>query len=225
MALRRLLTILVAMLLALGACSTDSGATSPDADEQPTTPAAAEYTQEEQAQIEEAESRARAYVAAVNEGRIDELAEIIGAPLQERDERHFQFHAALNASGTSWNLGECEVATASVALVRLECEHSYTEPVFVAAGAGESTWPFTLTNDELVAGDWVSLGNAFTDALGAYRDYMLEFHPADYALCDPAQQTGDFSEHGGIARVPECAPAMIEHQDAVIKWMAGQPTR
>lgn len=206
----------LALLLLTGACSSNGAVT---------TSAASEYTEDELARIEETETRARAYVAAINEGRVDDMAEIIGVPLGESDIRHIAFHAIINSAGTQWNLGECEVALVSTSMIRIECEHSYTEPVFVAAGAGESIWPFMLTGNWLKSEPWIPLGNDFTDALHAYRDYLKTFHPADYALCDPLEQTGEFSQHGGLARVPECASVMIEHSEAVVEWIeAGRPT-
>ncbi len=204
------------LLLLASACS----------DEEPAATTVTSVTEDDEAaRIADAEARARAYVDAVNEGRIEEMADIIGTALNERDMRHFEFHATLNSSGIQWNLGECEVDSVSSTIVKIECEHTYTEPVFEAVGAGESVWPFTLVGEQLNADSWIPLGSPFNDALHAYRDYMMMFHPDDYALCDPEQQTGLFSQHGGLARVPECAPMMIKHAEAVVQWIEdGQPT-
>jgi hypothetical protein len=223
MRITRLVVALSVLVVLAGGCSGGDAATTTTAAAVSTTTTG--YTEDELARIAEVEDRARAYVAAVNEGRTEDMAEIVGVTLGESDVRHFEFHAILNASGIQWNLGECEVASVSSSMVGIECEHSYNEPVFVAAGAGESIWPFMLIGDWLKADSWIPLGNDFTDALAAYRDHLKGFHPADYALCDPLEQTGDFSQHGGMARVPECAPVMIEHSDAVIEWIeAGKPT-
>lgn len=216
MRITRFKATVLALLLLAGACSDDTA---------PTTTSEGEYTGEEMARIEETERRARAYVAAINDGRPDDMEEIVGVPLGEGDIRHIEFHTILNANGAQWNLGECEAVSVSSSMVMLECQHTYTEPVFVAVGAEESIWPFVLVGDWLRVEPWVPLGNEFTDALSAYREYLETYHPSDYALCDPLEQTGEFSQHGGMARVPECATVMIEHAGSVVDWIeAGKPT-
>jgi hypothetical protein len=55
--------------------------------------------------------------------------------------------------------------------------------------------------------------------------YLEMSHPDEYTeLCDPRTQTGEFTEHAGIARVPECAELLVMHEQDIAAWIeAGKP--
>ena len=173
---------------------------------------------------QEALDRVAAFVTAVNAGDLDAIEESVGVPFSVGDRRSWEFHAMLNAAGTEWHQGECEVIDSADWFVNLECPFTYTMPAFVAVGASEAVAPYAFINGELRVHQWQSLGTDFTFALNAMVRYLQMLDPPAYEPCDPAAQTEDFTEHGGIARVPECAEVLVEHMDDIVAWIeAGEP--
>ena len=162
------------------------------------------------------------FIDAVNDGDVDTIETIIGDRSPVGGRRGWEFHATLNAAGTEWRQGDCEITESADWFVNLECPLTYAMPVFVAIGAHEAIAPYSLINGELRSPHWDALGLDFTFAQDAMVRYLEMV--GDYAACDPAAQAGDYTESGGIARVPECAEVLVEHMNDMVAWIdAGEP--
>lgn len=228
--------VAVAVALTLTACADDDGtaaasttATPPVTTTVPTTtiasaPATTTSTPALTPLEEEALDRIATYFVAVNAGDLDAIEAVLGKPFSVADRRSWEFHALLKEAGTEWRVGECEITGSADWFVNVECDMVNTNPVFAAVGASQAIAPFALIEDELRAHQWQAVETDFTFALNAQVRYLQMVDPEGYALCDPAAQTEEFTEHAGIARVPECAEVLIEHRDDIVAWIeAGEP--
>lgn len=175
---------------------------------------------------EEAVARANQFFAAVNEGRVDDLAEIMGAELNEADRKSYEFHRILIGNGYPWEVESCEAVDVGPATVFVECNMTNTDPVFTAEGASEVIAPFMFGGGVLLERGWVPKGESFSTPLGSYVSYLRAFHGDDYdQYCAPPAQTGPIRSHAGIARVPECGLVLSAHTNDVAAWVeAGKPT-
>lgn len=171
---------------------------------------------------QEALDRIDAFFNAVNSGNVDAMPDILGEPLSEARRRHFEFHAMFKATGVKWVPGTCEAQSVIGTFVTVECPMQNQNPVFVATGASSVIAPFQLRGDILRESSWVSLEVGFDSPDGPLRamvEYLETFYPEDYVFCDPDTQTGEFTEHGGIARVPECAEVLAPLLDDIAAWV------
>jgi hypothetical protein len=213
-----------------GADSTTTSATL-DASASPSTSAAVTDSPEQDpddfALQQEALQRVDEYFVAANAGDVDAMPDILGEPLSESRRRSFEFHADFKASGVRWVPGECEAGSVIGSFVTVECPMQNTNPVFVATGASSLIAPFQLRGEVLRESQWISLGVRFDAPEGPLRsmvEYMEAFYPEGYLLCDPDAQTGEFSAHGGIARVPECSAVLAPLLTDIAAWVeAGRP--
>ena len=233
----RRMTILSALTLVLAtACdggsatahSTIAPTTSGSIAPAPTTTAVVETTSttEDPARAEAeaaALERAFAFFAAVNARQVDELEEILGVPLSEADRRQWEFHSILKSVGFEWEVESCEISSTFGSIINVECVMHNGNPVFEVTGASEVIAPFTIIGDELRHSQWEPLGAGLDAPLGVMVDY-LTLYTDQYRLCDPGEVEGEFTEHLGLARVPECAEAVVEHMDDMVAWAeAGMP--
>ncbi len=172
---------------------------------------------------QEALERVHAFFEAVNARQVDELAEVLGVPLSESRRRHFEFHSILKSAGFIWKVESCEIASAFGSIIKVNCLMHNENPVFVATEASDVIAPFTILGEELREESWKPLDVGFDAPLGVFVDYLTLFTD-QYPLCDPGEIVGEFSEHLGVARVPECAEVIVEHMDAMVAWVeAGTP--
>lgn len=179
-----------------------------------------------QARAAEALARVDRFFAAVNEGRVDDLAEIFGAELTEADRKGYEFHRILIGNGYPWEVKSCEPVDIGPTTVFVECDVTNTDPVFTAEGASELTAPFMFGGEVLLEMGWVPQGESFSTPLGSYVSYLKTFHADDYDQhCAPHAQTGPVDSHGGIAKVPECGLVLSAHATDIAAWVeAGRPT-
>lgn len=199
--------------------------------EPPPSTTAARASEEDPGDIalgQEALARVEAFFSAMNEGDVGAMPGILGHDLSEAQRRHYEFHAMFKATGFEWVAGECEVVSIIGTIASVECPMENGNPVFQATGASSVIAPFRLVQDELSERSWVPLGVRFDAPEGPLRamvDYLKNFHPEDYELCDPANQTAEFTSHGGIARVPECAAVLAPRLADITAWVeAGRPS-
>jgi hypothetical protein len=235
------IAVMATLLLVLSGCGSDpstSSSTVPIATTRATTTTRAPATTttespqldpEDAALAQEAMERNDAFYVAVNAGDIAAMPDILGQPLSEADTRHWEFHADFTAAGTKWVAEDCRVKSVIGSLVSGECRLEYLNPVFVATGASSVIAPFQLRGAGGVFStpSWISLGTIFDGRDGPLRamvDYMQKFYPDEYPLCDPHEVTGEFTEHGGIPRVPECSAVLAPRLADIAAWVeAGRP--
>jgi len=168
--------------------------------------------------------RVYAYFEAMNARQVDELEEILGVPLSEALRRHLEFHSILKSVGYEWEVETCDITSAFGSIINVECPMHNGNPIFEVTGASDVTAPFTVIGDELRDLQWEPRDVGLEVPLGVMVDYLTLFTD-QYAQCDPGEVEGEFTEHLGIARVPECAEVLVEHIDAMVAWVeAGMPT-
>ena len=174
---------------------------------------------------QEAIGKAESWFAAVEEGRIDDLQEVLGE-LSVEDRLMWGFNAVL-ADSYPRELRSCEVTNTVGSIVTVECLIADSDPVFAATGTSELIYPFRYQ-------DGVLTWHTFRVAEGlrspfagpaAYVDYFEVFLPDEFAAaCSPASYTGDFVYNGYMVLAPPCANFIVRHAEDVAAWLeAGRP--
>lgn len=173
----------------------------------------------------DAVARIEAFFVALNEGRVDDMAEIFGQELSEADRLLWEFNAALERVYPR-EVGQCEVSQSIGSIIMVECPVTFTDPVTSATGVSEVIYPYRY-HDGVITWSQMRLaegtGSPFAGSK-ANADYLELFHPDDATACSFAADTGSAHFNGYLVLVPACADVLIAHASDVAAWVkAGRP--
>lgn len=165
---------------------------------------------------------AERFMAAVNAGDLGTIVEL--ADPDEADLRMWEMNAVI-ASEYPNDVGACVAAITTDELVRVECDVTVTDPVFVALGAERLVFPWQVYADGRF--EWRPFEGADPVAVNReYRDYLLLNDPDAYReACDPSQHAlGSVNSAGGTAFTAECGQLRLDVAEDVAAWIeAGRP--
>ena len=171
--------------------------------------------------------RVEAWFTAIATDQIDDLPTAFGIELTEADRQMWAFNATL-ARVHPLELQSCEITQSVGSLILAECSVVHSDPVSMATGTAEITYPFR-SQDGIVTWQEMRLTTGTGSPFGAsiaYAEYLQLFEPDAYArVCSQDSYEGDIIFNGYLALTPSCAELLLEHANDAAAWIdAGSAT-